>query len=64
MLFDKISCEGMEKNIDIDTWVSILDNIRDIMDASNAGIIMISDLSCSGSESVWSSSNISCNQHK
>ena len=64
MLFDKFSSEGMQKNIDVDTWVSILDNIRDIMDASNAGIIMISDLSCSGSESVWSSSNISCNQHK
>ncbi|HAH01885.1 MAG TPA: GGDEF domain-containing protein, partial [Vibrio sp.] len=52
MLFDKFSSEGMQKNIDVDTWVSILDNIRDIMDASNAGIIMISDLSCSGSESV------------
>ncbi len=44
--------------------ISILDNIRDLIDASNVCIIIISDLSCSCSESVLSSSNISCNQHK
>ena len=52
MLFDKFSPEGMENNIDVDTWISILDNICDIMDASNAGIITVSDFTCLGFERV------------
>ncbi|NOI86613.1 sensor domain-containing diguanylate cyclase [Vibrio sp. 99K-1] len=64
MLFDKFSPEGMENNIDVDTWISILDNICDIMDASNAGIITVSDFTCLGFESVLCSSTKLCELHK